>query len=152
MNNNTVSLGYANALVYELEKAMWDERGRGGRYRMTTVGREYFKGKCLQKITSEDPASIVQAVDETLREEGVVAAVEYVVEDHLLRVSIQGCVHLPVERKMIERGIEPFACLPANLIAMMIGEKLNRPVELAQIKCEGGSCELLLVIFEKRPE
>ena len=152
MNNPTVALEYANSLFYELEKAMWDERGRGGRYRMTTIGKEFFKDKCLQNIKSADPAAIVQAVDEALREAGVIAGVEYLLEDHLLRIIVQGCIHLPVERKMIQKGIEPFACLPANLIALMIGEKLNRPVELAQIKCEDGSCELLLVIFEKRPE
>jgi hypothetical protein len=152
MNGKIVSLEYANSLVYELEKAMWDERGRGGRYRMTTIGREFLKDTCLQKIKSADPAVIVQAVDEVLREAGVIAGIQYSMEDRLLRVTVQGCIHLPVEQKMIERGIEPFACLPANLIVLMVEEKLNQPVELAQVKVEGGSCQLLLVLFEKKPE
>jgi hypothetical protein len=152
MNGKTVSLEYANSLVYELEKAMWDERGRGGRYRMTTIGRDFFKDKCLQKIKSSDPTAIVQAVDEVLREAGVIAGIQYSLEDRLLRVTVQGCIHVPVEKKMLEKGIEPFACLPANLIVLMVEEKLNQPVELAQVKVEGGSCQLLLVLFEKRPE
>ncbi len=152
MNNKTVSLEYANSLVFELEKAMWDERGRGGRYRMTTIGREFFKDKCLQKIKSADTDAVVQAVGEVLRETGVIAGIQYSLEDLLLQITIQGCIHLPVEQKMVEKGIEPFACLPANLIVLMIGEKLNRPVELAQVKIVGGSCQLLLVLFEKRPE
>ena len=119
---------------------------------MTTIGREFFEDKCLQKIKSADPVAIVQAADEILREAGVIAVIQYSLEDNLLRVTIQGCIHLPVEQKMIEKGIEPFTCLPANLIVLMIGEKLNRPVELAQIKVEGGFCQLLLVLFEKRPE
>lgn len=119
---------------------------------MTTIGRDFFKDKCLQKIKSSDPAAIVQAVDEVLREAGVIAGIQYSLEDRLLRVTVQGCIHVPVEKKMLEKGIEPFACLPANLIVLMVEEKLNQPVELAQVKVEGGSCQLLLVLFEKRPE
>lgn len=152
MNDKTVSLEYANSLVYELEKAMWDERGRGGRYRMTTIGRDFFKDKTLKKIKSPDPEDIVKAVDEVLREAGVCAGIQYTVEDRLLRITVQGCIHMPVELKMIDKGIEPFTCLPANLIVLMIGEKLNQPAELAQVRVEGGSCQLLLVLFEKRPE
>jgi hypothetical protein len=152
MNGKTVYLEYANSLVYELEKAMWDERGRGGRYRMTTIGRDFFRDKTLRRIQSPDPEGIVNAVDEALREAGVIAGIQYSLKDHLLRVTIRSCIHLPVERKMIEKGIEPFTCLPANLIVLMIGEKLNCPAELAQIKVDGGFCQLLLVLFEKRPE
>jgi hypothetical protein len=38
------------------------------------------------------------------------------------------------------------------LIVLAIEEKLDLPVELAEIKLEDGVCKLLLVIFEKRPE
>jgi acetoacetate decarboxylase len=152
MNDQTVSLEYANSLVYELEKAMWDERGRGGRYRMTTIGRDFFKDKALQKIQSPDPEAIVKAVDAVLREAGICAGIQYSLEDRLLRVMVQGCIHQPVELKMMAKGIEPFACLPANLIVLAIEEKLNKPVELAQIEVDGAGCHLLLVLFEKRPE
>lgn len=116
---------------------------------MTTTGREFFKDKCLQKIWSSNSDGIVQAVEEVLREAGVVANLQYSLEDRLFRVKIQGCIHLAVEQKMMGKGIVPFTCLPANLIVLAIGEKLNRPVELAQIKVENGACQLLLVLFEK---
>jgi hypothetical protein len=152
MNDKSVSLEYANSLVYELEKAMWDERGRGGRYRMTTIGRGFFKDKCLRKMMSSEPAAIAKAVEEVLKEAGIVHAMQCTIEDNLLRFSVKGCIHLPVEHKILEKGIEPFTCLPANLIALGIGEKLDRPVELAQIKVEDDCCNMLLVLFDKRPE
>jgi hypothetical protein len=37
-------------------------------------------------------------------------------------MTIQKCIHLPVEEKMLEKGIEPFSCLPENLIVPAIGE------------------------------
>jgi len=42
MSDKTISLDYANDILFELEKAFWDERGKGARFRVTTVGRGYF--------------------------------------------------------------------------------------------------------------
>lgn len=151
MNTKTIPLDYVNGLVYELEKAFWDERGRGARFRMTMVGSEYFKAKCLPLIQSSELDHILQVIEGLLRDEGIAAKVSYNREDRLLRVQVEGCVHRQVEDKMIARGIEPFTCVPANLIVLAIEEKLDRPVELAEIKMEEGTCQLLLILFDKRP-
>lgn len=152
MSDKTVSLDYANDLIYELERAFWDERGRGCRYRTTTVGRKFFADKCLPAIEATDPDSIVRTVADVLRKEGVVADVSFTREDRLVRITFQGCIHQQVEKKMVENGIEPFTCIPSNLIVLAVEEKLNRPVELAQIKVEGDCCRSLLILFDKRPE
>jgi len=151
MNNKTIPLDYANDLMYELEKAFWDERGRGTRFRMTTVGREYFKDKCLPLIQSSELDHILHTIEDVLQREGIAGKVSYNSEDRLLRVRVEGCVHREVEEKMIARGIEPFTCVPANLIALAIEEKLDRPVELAEIKLEDGACQPLLIVFDQRP-
>jgi hypothetical protein len=52
---------------------------------------------------------------------------------------------------MVAHGIEPFTCVPANLIVLAVEDKLDRPVELAEIKLEEGACQLLLVVFDQRP-
>jgi hypothetical protein len=69
----------------------------------------------------------------------------------MLRVRIDGCAHRPVEEKLVANETKPFTCVPANLIVLAIEEKLNRPVELAEIKLEEGVCRLLLVVFDQRP-
>jgi hypothetical protein len=151
MNNKSMPLDYANSLMYELEKAFWDERGRGARFRMTTVGREYFRDKCLPLLQSSDLGHILHTLEDVLQREGIAGKMSYDSEDRLLRVRVEGCVHRQVEEKMIARGIEPFTCVPANLIVLAIEEKLDRPVELAEIKVEDGACLLLLVVFDQRP-
>lgn len=151
MTQKTISLDYANSLFFEMEKAFWDERGKGARFRMTTVGREFYKENCLPLIKSADVDHILQTIGQVLQEKGIVSEVSYSNEDRLFRVSVQGCIHKAVETQMLEKGIEPFTCIPANLIALAIEEKLDRPVELAEIKVEDGSCQLLLIMFEKRP-
>ena len=151
MNNKTLPLNYANGLMLELEKAFYDERGKGARFRMTTVGRSYFQERCLPLIGSSEIAGILPAVEQALREDGIISSLSLDQEDRLLRVRIEGCVHRPVEEAMVKHGVEPFTCIPANLIALAVEEKLDRPVELAEIKLEEGACALLLVVFDSRP-
>jgi hypothetical protein len=150
MSKQLIPLDYVNNLMYELEKAFWDERGKGARFRMTTVGRQYFTDKLLPLLKSNEIEHILQTIDEILKTEGIAAKVSYEAEDRLLRVQVQGCIHQQVEERMIAKEVEPFTCIPANLIALAIEEKLDVPVELAEIKVSEGVCELLLVMFEKR--
>jgi hypothetical protein len=151
MNNKTIPLDYVNGLMYELEKAFWDERGRGARFRVTTVGREYFKDTVLPRLQSPELDHILKTIRDVLQNEGIAGNVSYNNEDRLLRVRVEGCLHRQVEEKMAARGIQPFTCIPANLIVLAIEEKLDRPAELAEIKMEEGACQMLLVLFDHRP-
>lgn len=151
MSGPGVSLDYVNGIVYDLEKAFWDERGKGARFRVTTVGRDYFLEKCLPRIESREVEPIIEAIGQVLKEEGIVTAVSYEVDGRLLRLTVQGCLHRAVEQRFLARGIEPFTCIPANLVVLAIEGTLDRPVELAEIKVEGESCHLLLVLFDSRP-
>ena len=151
MNHKTVPLDYTNALMYELEKAFWDERGKGARFRMMNVGQQYYTDKIKPLLTSAEVDEIIRKVGDVLQGEGIAAEVSYSKEDRLLRVSVKGCLHRQVEERMMAKEIEPFTCVPANLIVLALEEKLDVPVELAEIKVAEGSCQLLLVMFEKRP-
>jgi hypothetical protein len=151
MSNHDIPLDYANSVIYDLQKAFWDERGKGARFRVTTVGRDYFMDKCLPRIETPDVEEIIGTIGQILEEEGVVANISGEVEDRLLRLRVEGCLHEKVEQRLIAKGVEPFTCIPANLMVLAIEESLDRPVELAEIKIEDGACHLLLVLFESRP-
>lgn len=151
MSSKTIPLDYANHLMYELEKAFWDERGKGARFRLTTIGKQYFSDKVLPVLKSNEIEHILQSIGDVLKSEGIVAQVSFNEEDRLLRVQVEGCIHRQVEERMIAKDIEPFTCVPANLIVLAIEEKLDIPVELAEIKVVEGHCQLLLVLFDKRP-
>jgi hypothetical protein len=152
MSEKMVPLDYVNNLVYELEKAFWDERGKGARFRLTNIGQQYFKDKVLPQIQSNEVEQILDAVGNVLKNDGLLEEFSYTIEERLLRVQIKGYIHLQVDEKMSEMGIEPLASVPGNLVALAIEEKLDVPVELAEIKVTEGVCELLLVMFEKRFE
>jgi hypothetical protein len=151
MNENSVPLEYVNNLMYELEKAFWDERGKGARFRMTKIGYQYFDEKVRPLLDSDKVEDMIEKIGDVLKKEGITADLSYSREERLLKVSVKGCIHRPVEERMRAKGVEPFTCIPANLIVLAIEEKLDIPVELAEIKVEEGACQLLLVMFEKRP-
>jgi hypothetical protein len=151
VNDQTISREYANDIIFELEKAFWDERGKGARFRVTTVGSDFFRTRCLPGLQSVEIDEIVQVVERALQEEGIVKGVSVEIDGRLLRVRIEGCAHRSVEDRLVAQGTKPFTCVPANLIVLAIEEKLDRPVELAEIKLEDGACHVLLVLFEQRP-
>jgi len=151
MNDKNIPLDYANSLMYELEKAFWDERGKGARFRMTNIGQQFFNEKILPLLTSSEIDHILQTIQDVLQSNNIIGNVSYNTEDRLLRVRVEGCIHRPVEERMSSQAIEPFICVPANLIVLAIEQKLNVPVEVAEIKIEEGACQLLLVMFEKQP-
>ena len=151
MSSKGVSHEYANSIIYDLEKAFWDERGKGARFRVTTIGREYLRDKCLPQIKDKSLEDIIETIGQILREEGIAEHISHEQEEQLLHLQVQGCLHQSVEKKMLEHGIEPFTCIPANILALAIEEILRRPVELSKIKIHNGICKLLLVLFEKHP-
>ncbi|MBN1658197.1 MAG: hypothetical protein JXA93_07330 [Anaerolineae bacterium] len=151
MSSAGVSLDYVNSIVYDLEKAFWDERGKGARFRVTNVGRDYFLDKCLPRIETGEVESIVQVIEQVLKDEGIVAGISHELDGRLLSLDVHGCLHETVEQRLRDKGVEPFACVPANLVVLAIEEVLDRPVELAEIKIENGGCHLTLVLFDSRP-
>ena len=151
MNDKNLPLDYTNSIMFDLQKAFYDERGKGARFRMTKVGHEYFVEKCLPLLQNDEIDHIVQTISEVLQEEGIAGKVAFDKEDRLLKIQVTGCVHRPIEERMLGFEIEPFTCIPANIIALALEEKLDKPVELAEIKLEEGVCNLLLVLFESRP-
>jgi hypothetical protein len=151
MSSHGVSLDYVNSIVYDLEKAFWDERGKGARFRVTTVGRDYFLDKCLPRIETREVEPIVEVIEQVLREEGIVAGISHEIDGQLMSLKVQGCLHEAVEQRLVAKGVEPFTCIPANLVVLAIEETLDRPVELAEITVEDGTCRMLLALFESRP-
>jgi hypothetical protein len=151
MNDKTISQDYANTLIFELEKAIWDERGKGARFRLSTVGRELFKTTCLPRLQSTEIDDMVRTIEGALQEKGIVSRVSVERDDRLLRVQIEGCAHRLVEDRLVAHETRPFTCVPANLIVLAIEEKLDRPAELAEIKLIDGACHILIVLFDKRP-
>src|SRR4030043_2303577 len=93
-NKKMIPLDYLNGLMYELEKAFWDERGRGARFRMTTVGQAYYQDRVRPLLQSPELEHILKTVQDVLLKEGITANVSYEQDGRLLRVRVDRCLHL----------------------------------------------------------
>ncbi|MDI7274490.1 MAG: hypothetical protein QME94_00790 [Anaerolineae bacterium] len=151
MSEQRVALDYANSIAFDLQKAFWDERGKGARFRLTTVGRDYFQKRCLARIEGRAVGPIVQELGRILQGEGIISSLSADEDGRLLRLRVTGCLHRPIEERFAAEGVEPLVCVPANLVALAVEQRLNRPVELAEAMLAEGACELLLVVFDERP-
>ena len=147
--SESISTGYMNTLVFELQKAFWDERGKGARFRMTTIGKELFNEKIFPQLDDSSLEGVLNTVNSILMEEGLIQQGSLAVEDRLVRLKISSCVHCEVAKRFADLGLPPCTCLPANICALAINKKLNRPAEIAEIKFKDGHCEALIVVFEQ---
>ena len=75
MDDKKMSLEYANSLIFEMQKAFCDERGKGARFRMTTVGREFYKAEVLPLLNTAEIGKIIEIVEAVLKEKGIVSQV-----------------------------------------------------------------------------
>ena len=90
MNNETISRDYANDMIFELEKAFWDERGKGARFRLTTLGRDFFRTKCFPKIQSTEIADMVKTIEGVLKENGIIDGMSVTIDGRLLQGADRG--------------------------------------------------------------
>ncbi|MCK7514052.1 MAG: hypothetical protein MZV70_65255 [Desulfobacterales bacterium] len=38
-------------MIFELQKAFWDERGKGARFRLTTLGRDFSRPSAFPRFS-----------------------------------------------------------------------------------------------------
>jgi hypothetical protein len=150
MSKSTISTDYMNTLLFENQKAFWDERGKGALFRLTTVGRAFFNDKILPQLNdSSTLETVINTIDRVLQEEGIIEQGEMQIEDKLVRIKLKSCVHRGIAARFSELGLPPCYCLPANLCVLAIDTVLDLDAEIAEIKVEDDHCEALIVIFER---
>jgi len=149
MSRSTISSEYMNMLLYENQKAFWDERGKGALFRLTTVGRELFNEKILPKLDGSTLESVIGTVASILKEEGVIEDGDIQLDGKLLKIKIKSCIHRDVAERFAKLEMPPCYCLPANICVLAIDKKLELDAEIADIKVNEDHCEALIVIFER---
>ncbi|MGB9867689.1 MAG: hypothetical protein ACPLPR_07300 [Bacillota bacterium] len=146
-----VSQQYLYDIIYELQKAFWDERGMGGRYRLTTVGSDYLMRQVGHRLGPSWKENLKVAL-EALKSEGIIGSGSCVATaENVLKVGFKDCAHLGVDRRMTQDAGRVFACPCANFVMACIDRALGTTSELAEAKvlesCEPGSCEATILVF-----
>ncbi|MGE5483798.1 MAG: hypothetical protein ACM3X4_02135 [Ignavibacteriales bacterium] len=134
---------YMNQVIASLEKAFYDERGRGGRYRTTLVGTGYFE-PLLEAAHGRNWRETLDSVCDSLTRSNIAdrMTVEYDGQNVLL-VEVSGCVHGSFHSA---EGVEPFVCPPGNAVMRVFSKAFGVHPELMSITCTGTGCRMSLVV------
>jgi hypothetical protein len=142
---------YFRDIVSALEKALYYERGRGGYFRATMVGKDFIDRKEIKGETSEEV--IDSCVNVLIENEMIEKATSRKDKSGtFFTFEIEGCAHLPVEARLKEEGVPAFVCPPINMILYKIRELVDLAVEIADITVnqEQEKCTVRVVVFKQK--
>jgi hypothetical protein len=129
---------FKDLLLFEVQKAFYDERGRGARYRLTTAGVSYLKEHLKEK------SGDIDEIKAWLIKNGFVENIEFEEEMVSLKIKVSNCCLMSIRDYFGSEGMEPLGCPIANMLMYALELKNGLSPELLPIKFEGGICELTL--------
>ena len=123
-------------LLYEVQKAFYDERGKGARYRLTLVGVEYIMSELGEK-----------AYDKTvlmhwMKEKGFFEDIEYTEDEFVFMAKVKNCSLMGIREGFNSKGMQPLSCPIGNMIMNALEHENGFAPELMPIDMGAGYCGL----------
>ena len=113
--DKTVDGAYYNDILARLEEVLLQELSWCAPWKLDFVGTDFLASKKIQGDTVE---RVVDASVKEMKTGGIVRDIKYEVggKGILLKLAIDGCVHIPMEAHLKKDNIKPFMCPIANMI------------------------------------
>ena len=141
---------YCNELLVRLEELFYQELSGCAAWKTELVGIDFIQAKNIQGSTQEE---VIENCIAEIKAAGLVEELEYSIggKGVKLEVKIKGCVHMPKEAILRQKGVKPYICPINNMILDQLIEKLGFETtyvaELA-IDEEANACRILSAIYE----
>lgn len=119
------NIAYCNDLLVRFEEIFYHELSQiNARCKVELIGADFLNDKNIQGDTIE---KLVASCVEEIKKNGLVREMTGKIggKGILLKLNVNGCIHLPKEAKLKESGIEPYMCPIANMIAEQVISKLD---------------------------
>ncbi|NSW91394.1 MAG: hypothetical protein HPY74_12110 [Firmicutes bacterium] len=129
---------FKELLLFEVQKAFYDERGKGARYRLTTAGVSFFKDRIKEGMDD------VEAIKGYLTEHGLVGGLEYTEDAVSFSVRVNDCCLKEIRDYFSSANMQPLGCPIANVIMNALELKSGLSPELLPIDIEGDACSFTL--------
>ncbi|HHZ01613.1 MAG TPA: hypothetical protein GX396_01560 [Tissierellia bacterium] len=125
---------FKDQLLYEIQKAFYDERGKGARYRLTLAGVPYIKSQLGEK------ANDIDELKKWLVEKKFLEDIEIWQDEIEFRAKMKKCCLYNICNSFIDRGTQPLSCPIANMFMSAIESELGLSPELLPVELDGGNC------------
>jgi hypothetical protein len=122
--DKTIEGAYYNDILARLEEVLLQELSWCAPWKLDFVGTDFLASKKIQGDTLE---KVVDASIREMKTGGIVQEIRYKVggKGILLKLEIDGCVHIPMEAHLKKDNIKPFMCPIANMIMDQIMNNLG---------------------------
>ncbi len=147
-NNEIVS--YFNDMLSRLEALFYHEIAGTALKKVDLVGIDLLQSRKIEGKTVEE---IIDNCIKELTSMGIVRNIDYSIHGYgiLLKLEVNGCIHVLKEAKLKEDGVKPYMCPIANMIGDRIIEILNyETTYMADMDIDEhkGHCIVKYAIFE----
>lgn len=117
-------LSYFNDCLARHEELLFQELAQASMWKPELVGIDYIQSKKIEGKTAEE---VIESCIREIKADGLVRDMTYKrgPEGILLKLVVQGCVHLPKEAKLKKSGVKPYCCPITNMIFDRILELLH---------------------------
>ncbi len=115
---------YYNDMLARFEEIMLQELSWCAPWKLDFIGTDFLASKNIKGDTLE---SVVNASIKEMKAGGIVRDIAYKTggKGILLRLDVDGCVHIPMEARVKKDEIKPFFCPMANMIMDQVMNNLK---------------------------
>lgn len=144
-------IAYTNDLLVRFEEIFYHELSQiNARCKVELIGTDFLENKNINGKTIEE---LVDNCVTEIKNSGLVKELKARIAGKgvLLKLNVEGCIHLPKEARLKADGIEPYMCPISNMITGQIIDKLNYLTSYtARLKVDNtrGECELFCAVYE----
>lgn len=115
---------YFNDCLARHEELLFQELGQASIWKPEYVGIDYIQSKEIKGNTAEE---VIESCIKEMKADGLVRDMTYKQgpEGILLKLVVNGCVHLPKEARLKKSGVKPYCCPITNMIFDRVLELLH---------------------------
>lgn len=125
---------FKDQLLFEVQKAFYDERGKGARYRLTLAGVPYIQSQLGDKANDIDELRnwllVNNFCDEIILEE----------DEIQFKATVKNCCLQNITDAFYDKGMQPLSCPIANMFMSAIESHNGLSPELLPIVKDGECC------------
>ena len=125
---------FKDQILFEVQKAFYDERGKGARYRLTLAGVPYIKSQLGDKATDK------VALKNWLKENNFCEEIETEEDELQFKVIVKNCCLQNIRDGFHEKGMQPLSCPIANMFMYAIEQENGLSPELLPIGIDNEYC------------
>ena len=145
---------FLNIIIYGLEKAIWDMLGESSLAATSQIGKsmlEIMKKELALKVSGEKEQDVLDGIAKRLVEDFKIADdVSIIKKDNIVSLCIRNCIMLPVEKKLISKGVKPFICPFTNISRAAMEELLGKLTGIKDIDVsDDNTCKIVFEILSE---